>query len=143
MNEYLSDHFSLAELTITRQPIDNTPPKDLLPVLKATAEQMERVRELLDGASIIVTSGYRSPAVNRAVGGSPTSGHMKGYAVDFIAPRFGDPLAICRKLAASDLKFDQLLQEGTWVHISFDPRMRREVKTKSGDGFVTGLRPAA
>lgn len=143
MTDYLSEHFSLAELTITRQPLDNTPPANLLPNLTETARQMERVRELLNGAAILVTSAYRSPAVNAAVGGSPTSGHMKGYAVDFIAPRFGNPLAICRKLATSDLKFDQLLQEGTWVHISFDPRMRREVKTKSGDGFVKGLRPAA
>lgn len=143
MNEYLSDHFSLAELTITRQPLSNIPPPPALAALKVTARQMERVRELLGGVAIIVNSGYRAPAVNEAVGGSPTSGHMKGYAVDFIAPRFGNPLAICRALAASDLKFDQLIQEGTWVHISFDPRMRREVKTKAGNGFVSGLRPAA
>lgn len=147
MTDYLSEHFSLAELThsqtAARKGLDNTPTREALLNLKDTAERMEEVRALL-GVSILVNSGYRSPAVNAAVGGSKTSAHMSGHAVDFIAPRFGTPLQICRKIEASGIKFDQAIEEGTWVHLSFDPRMRRQVLTKvPGGGYASGLRPAA
>ena len=101
---------------------------------------MERVRELLGNVAIKVNSAYRSPAVNKAVGGSKTSAHTLGYAVDFTA--YGHtPLTIANTLAKSDLKFDQLIYEGTWVHISFDPKMRREVLTaKFKDGKATYLK---
>lgn len=139
MTTWLSDHFSLDELTVTRQPFDNTPSKDVILRLVNTAKNMEKVREVL-GTVILVTSGYRSPRVNAAVGGSDNSDHMRGDAVDFISPRFGTPLQICRAIAKSGIKFDQLIEEGTWVHISFGPRMRQEILTKSGKGFVRGLK---
>jgi putative chitinase len=81
-----------------------------------------------------VSSGYRGRALNRAVGGSRTSAHLSGHAVDFNCYGFGDPLAVCRAIAGSDLAFDQLIEEGSWVHISFDPRMRRQVLTHRPDG---------
>lgn len=140
MTTWLSAHFSLEELTATRQPFDNTPPDWVLRNLKRTAAQMEPVRALLGGKAVLVSSGYRSPKVNKAVKGSKTSAHLAGFAVDFICPRFGPPLAVCRAIAASDILFDQLIEEGTWIHISFDPRMRRQVLTKSGAGFTQGLK---
>jgi putative chitinase len=124
----LTPHFTLEELTTTNKALDNTPSKEMIEVLRTTAFHMERVRELLGNVSIKVSSGYRSPEVNKAVGGSKTSAHLLGYAVDFTA--YGHtPLTIANTLAKSDLKFDQLIYEGTWVHISFDPKMRREVLT--------------
>lgn len=137
----LTDHFSLEELTATaHRSIDNTPTPAALERLKHTATCMEEVRGIL-GHSIHVNSGYRCPALNKAVGGSVTSAHMSGDACDFICPGFGDPLAICRDLVASGLAFNQIIQEGTWVHLSFaSPLTRRSILTKkAGGGYKKGL----
>ena len=132
----LTPHFSLAELTTTKQKIDNTPSKEIVEVLRTTAFYMEKVRELLGNVAITINSGYRSPDVNRAVGGTSNSSHTYGYAVDFTA--YGHtPLTICNILAKSSLKFDQLIYEKTWVHISFDPRMRGNILTLKGKGKYT------
>ena len=121
--------------------MDNTPDETVIARLKQTAEGMEEVRDLLGGKPILISSGYRSLAVNRALGSSDTSAHVKGYAVDFICPAFGSPLAICKALSKSKgFEFDQLIEEkGQWVHISFDPRMRREVLTYNGLIYKNGL----
>lgn len=150
MSEYLSPHFSLAELTATsHRRLGNTPtPEALENLRKRLAPGLETVRLILMAAAgrevaMLVSSGYRSKAVNRKVGGSATSGHLYGYAADFIAPRLGGPLAVCRAIAASNLPFDQLIEEGTWTHISFDPRMRRQILTKGATGALqSGLRAA-
>ena len=137
----LTAHFSLAELTITQvRGVDNTPPPEVIEHLKILAAGLEEVRALL-GKPVLVNSGYRSPAVNVAVGGAVHSAHMLGYAADFICPGFGTPLEICRKIADTDfIRFDQLIEEGTWVHISFDPRMRGDVLTKRAiGGYDLGL----
>ena len=105
-----------------------------------TAARMEEVRRRLGDRVISVSSGYRCPELNRAVGGARTSAHLTGHAVDFNCYGFGDPLAICRALAESDMAFDQLIEEGVWCHISFDPRMRRQVLTRrDSGGFGLGL----
>lgn len=141
MTSWLSPHFSVEELTATQQRrLNNTPSPEVLGHLRQTAERMEQVRRLLGDNVITVTSGYRSPAVNKAVGGSKGSAHLTGRAVDFVCQRFGDPSDICRALAGSKLVFDQLIEEGRWVHISFDPRNRRQVLTmQTGGGYAMGL----
>lgn len=135
----LTPHFSLAELTVTNQKIDNTPSKEIVEVLRTTAFYMEKVRELLGNVAITINSGYRSPDVNRQVGGTSNSSHTYGYAVDFTA--YGHtPLTIANILSKSNLKFDQLIYEKTWVHISFDPRMRGNILTLKGKGkYVKGI----
>ncbi len=138
----LSDHFALAEFvtsqTAARRGIDNTPPPEVLERLVGTAQALEAVRSLL-GKPLLISSGYRCPALNKAIGGAVGSAHVLGYAADFICPGFGDPLEVCQAIAASDLKFDQIIEEGTWVHISFDPRMRRQVLTMRAGRYSTGL----
>lgn len=135
----LTPHFTLEELTITQhRGIDNTPPPEIVERLKALAEHLERVRVIL-AKPMIVSSGYRSPKLNRAVGGTLRSAHIHGYAADFICPAFGRPIDVCRALLHAGLKFDQLIEEGTWVHVSFDPQMRQEVLTKNGHGYSYGL----
>ncbi|MBX3610408.1 MAG: peptidase M15A [Hydrogenophaga sp.] len=124
----LTPHFTLAELvrssTADRLGLDNTPPDDVVSALRTTAEMLERIRLALHGVPVIVTSGYRSPDVNRAVGGVSSSDHQSGQAADFIAPRFGPPFAIASKLAplVSLLNIEQLILEGVkgkqWVHVS-------------------------
>lgn len=137
----LSPHFTLAELTTTQQRnLDNTPPAEIVEILRRTAKRMEVVRHLLGDRVITVNSGYRSAAVNRAVGGSKTSDHQTGHAVDFTCQDYGDSRRICGALASASLDFDQLIEEGRWVHISFGPRARRQVLTKAGRGYVEGLR---
>jgi zinc D-Ala-D-Ala carboxypeptidase len=135
----LTPHFSLAELTVTNTKIDNTPSKEVIEVLRTTAFYMEKVREILGNVAITINSGYRSPDVNRQVGGTSNSSHTYGYAVDFTA--YGHtPLTISNILSKSNLKFDQLIYEKTWVHISFDPCMRGNILTLKGKGkYVKGI----
>ena len=139
----LSEHFALAEFvhsdTAMRKGIDNTPSSEIVAALAETAEALEEVRALL-GRPLNITSGYRCAELNRAVGGVGDSAHLYGFAADFVCPAFGEPLAICQALEAGDLLFDQVIQEGTWVHISFDPRMRRQVLTKTAGGYAEGLK---
>lgn len=132
----LSAHFDLSEFTHSqtadRLGIDNTPPTNLLPKLMTLAHGMEEVRELL-GHPITISSGYRSPAVNQAVGSKGTSQHTLGEACDFVCPAYGSPAKIVRAIVDSTIGFDQVIQEfhnpakpgSGWVHISFGDRNRR------------------
>lgn len=118
----LSPNFSWAEATVTQyRGIDNTIPDTYVKgnVIK-TANEMEKVRALL-GSSIIVNSWFRCLELNRSLGSKDTSDHITGCAVDFISPKFGTPLDICRKLivARVSIGFKQLILEHTWVHISW------------------------
>lgn len=141
MTTKLTAHFALEELSCTQhREIDNTPPAEVVWTLRTTAARMEEVRRLLGERPIHVSSGYRCPELNRAVGGAKTSAHLTGHAVDFNCYGFGRPLDVCRKIARSEIRFDQLIEEGSWVHISFDPRMRRQVLTRrAGGGYAPGL----
>lgn len=118
----LSDHFTLDELTRSdtalRLGIDNTqPPFEVLRNLGYLAEVLERVRAQL-AAPLIITSGYRCPALNAALGSKPTSAHVLGLAADFIAPGFGSPLEVAQQINESAIRYDQLIHEGRWVHLS-------------------------
>lgn len=128
----LTGHFSLEELTFSstaqRLNIDNTPDAETIQRLMVTAMGLEKIRALL-GAPLHIDSGYRCPTLNKAVGGVPDSAHISGYAADFICPEFGSPLSIARTIAGSDIAFDQCIQEGQWVHVSFDPRLRHQALT--------------
>jgi hypothetical protein len=141
----LTEHFDLEEFTASetaeRKGINNEPPPAVIDKLKVVARGMEHVRIIL-GVPVLILSGYRSQALNAEVGGSRGSQHMRGEACDFHAPRFGTPLAICRALEGSDVRFDQLIWEGGWVHISFidDSKPRGEVLTwQRGKGYSAGL----
>lgn len=136
----LTDHFTLEELThsqtAARLGLDNEPPPDVVDALTRTAHGLEMVRVLLQ-APILVSSGYRSPKVNRAVGGAANSQHILGEAADFTAPGFGPPEMIVRAIMRSTrpIPYDQLIVEyGRWVHISFsrEPRHQALVIDHSG-----------
>jgi zinc D-Ala-D-Ala carboxypeptidase len=139
----LTAHFDLAEFTRSNvaaaKGIDNTPPPDVSRRLWSVAGHMEMIRALL-GRPINIHSGYRCKALNDAVGGVSNSAHMSGYAVDFTCPEYGSPYKVARDLAGSpSVSFDQLICEGTWVHISFDPKMRRELFTLQGGQYRKGI----
>lgn len=131
----LSEHFTLDEFTASqeaaRRGIDNTPSPQIVETLRVTARGLEQVREKLGGLPIIVSSGYRCPALNTAVGGQRWSQHMIGQAVDFICPHFGPPEAVAKRLRGSGIEYDQLIIEyadkgGGWVHISFADEPRHQ-----------------
>lgn len=140
----LSEHFNLNEFTIsqtaTRKGIDNTPPEPVIERLRMLAATLERVRGLLGNSPIRISSGYRSKELNRAIGSSDSSAHVLGYAVDFTCPIFGTPKEVANEIAKSSIKFDQIIYEGTWIHLSVDPRNRREVLTatfKNGKAYYS------
>lgn len=132
----LSEHFTLAEFcrseTATKLGIDNKPTAKHLENLKRTAAGFEKVRALL-GGPIRITSGYRNPQVNKAVKGTATSAHPMGLAGDFRHDKL-TPLQCARKIRDSDIEFDQLILETSRnvVHLSFDPRNRRQVGEQKG-----------
>lgn len=129
----LSNHFTLDELVFSsmavRLGIDNTPTPSIVYFLQSTAFGLEKVRAALGDRPLHIDSGYRSPRLNALVGGVVNSAHIEGYAADFICPDFGTPIEIVRFIASTTIRFDQLIQEGTWVHISFDPRERMQILT--------------
>jgi hypothetical protein len=132
----LSEHFSLDEFTAsqtaTRQGIKNTPSPAVVENLRMLATLLEQVRTLLGSHSIHISSGYRSLALNRHIGSNDTSAHVRGYAADFTCPAFGKPIKVAKKIAESNLKFDQLIYESganPWVHLSCDPMNRRQLLT--------------
>ena len=124
----LTDNFYLSELlvsnTATRLGINNIPDGNIIRNLSESAENLwQPVRDLL-GKPMLISSGYRSPAVNARVGGSRTSAHCYGYAIDFTCPSFGTPLEIARFLAKElpkhNIKYDQIIMEfGRWVHLAY------------------------
>jgi len=78
----LSEHFTLDELTVTSTGLPNNPDRrSLVGLTRLCYVLLEPIRELAAG-SVHVNSGYRSEAVNRAVGGSETSRHRSGAAAD-------------------------------------------------------------
>ena len=128
--QQLSEHFTLAEFTYSqtasRMGLDNTPTEEAYVHLQQLAAIMEKVRNLCGAHPVQITSGYRSPEVNAATGGSSTSAHMSGLAADFIIPAFAAPEEICKFLEPhlAELTVDQLISEynpGGWVHLAICP----------------------
>ncbi len=122
-------HFTIAELcasdTARARGIDNTPPSGVALALTALIEKLlDPIREVW-GGPISVNSGYRCPALNRAVGGVATSQHLRGEAADISV---GTPADNCRLfdriVSLHDegrIVFDQLIDESNyrWIHISY------------------------
>lgn len=141
----LSEHFTLEEMVASgsaaRLGIDNTPAPEIVDALRVTAELLEKVRELL-GHPIVITSGYRSPELNKAIGGAANSAHTRGQAADFICPGFGKPLKVCRAIVRSPLTYDQIILEfppNGWTHIATGPR--KQVLTIDSKGTRYGIDP--
>lgn len=134
----LTKHFTLAELTTTSTGLRNVPPASALCALKALCVAvLEPWRERC--GPLRVTSGYRSAAVNAAVGGAATSQHLRGEAADVVPLRgrlqAWDELGL---LMVAGLPVDQaIIYEGLpHVHVSYSdsgtPRRERLIKRASG-----------
>jgi hypothetical protein len=162
----LTDHFTLAELTVSetaaRKGLDNTPPPEIIEVLRRTAQGLERIRALL-GKPLHVNSGYRSEAVERDLTAAAYAAwclrhgraqteeswqayfagkqHPKGEAADITCS--GMPVRELAQLIADkrfDLGVDQVILEfGSWAHVSFTENPRHAILTIDQGGTRTGL----
>ena len=140
----LSEHMTLAELTKTSVRMENVPNEAQVENLKRLCRWLERLRRRWndkygDGDDpIIINSGYRSPAVNKAVGGAPTSNHLTGCAVDIRVAGLEQLLRYAVILLdisdESGEDFDELLLERNkagryWLHFAVRPSgNRRKVR---------------
>ena len=125
----ISDHITYAEAihsnTAKRRGIDNTPNPTQVENMKLTAEKIFEPLRKFVGGPIKVNSFFRSPELNTKIGGSKTSQHCKGQAID-IEDVFGYKTnAEMYNWIKENLDFDQMIWEfGTdmnpnWVHISY------------------------
>ncbi|RAS20555.1 MULTISPECIES: D-Ala-D-Ala carboxypeptidase family metallohydrolase [unclassified Pseudomonas] len=141
---YITPHFTLAEMTASqtaaREGLDNTPSLAVMSNLRLLCLALEQVRALFD-SPIIVSSGYRSSAVNTRIGGASNSQHVRGLAADFTVVDI-DSREVVRRVSESAVAFDQLILEfDSWVHLSVSVAVpRREVLTiRKGTGYLPGL----
>jgi len=122
-------YFNLRELcdsdTAARHGLPNNPTPEAVGNLRALCEHvLDPLRESLK-RPIVITSGYRSPQVNKLVGGSRTSQHLTGEAVDFKVPGL-TPTQVFDFIRASNLDVDQCIWEfGQWCHVSYSQKRRR------------------
>ncbi len=118
---HLSPNFTLEEMvasqTASRKRIDNTPSPQIISNLTRLCAFLETVRDALQ-SPMNISSGYRCPELNAAVGGAATSQHCHGVAADFTSPHYTLD-GIIQLIIKENLPFDQLIREfDAWVHIS-------------------------
>tara|TARA_R110000868_G_scaffold44815_6_gene149269 strand:+ start:7274 stop:7705 length:432 start_codon:yes stop_codon:yes gene_type:complete len=121
----LSPNFTLQELTQSeiaeRKKLDNMPSEEVKANLVRLARFLEEIRTIL-GRPIVINSAYRSPKVNEAVGGKPTSQHCLGCAADIRVPGL-TPNDIIQLILKSNIEYDQIIREfDSWVHVSIPNR---------------------
>lgn len=119
-------YFKLSEFinsaTAKRQQIDNTPSFEIVDNLNRLADYLDTIREKY-GKPIFISSGFRCPLLNQAVGGVVNSQHLKGLAADLVCADMEKLLSIIRETKG----FDQLITEhkkgvkSYWIHISVAP----------------------
>lgn len=147
----LSDNFQLSEFTSSqtaeRRGIDNSPTVEVLANLTQLVQKMEQVRAVI-GRPIRITSGYRCPDLNRLIGSSSTSSHVKGLACDFTVPGLS-LLDVVQAIRKAKIEFDQLILEfynpdtgGGWVHIGIGEAMRNQLLTINSSGTFSGIKVA-
>lgn len=120
----MSRFFTEKELTYSytaeKEGIDNNPPKDVKDNLEHLANNLLDPIRLMWGKPIIVNSGYRSPNLNKAVGGVPNSNHLTGEAADITTGTKQDNLKLFEMIKSSNLVWDELIDEakGSWIHVA-------------------------
>lgn len=126
-------YFTIKELckssTATQKGIDNTPNSEIVSNLEQLVDKiLDPLREKF-GEPIIINSGYRSPALNKAVKGAVNSQHVYGQAADITSGSKSGNKKLFILAQNLNLPFDQLIDEKnySWIHISHSPRNRKQV----------------
>lgn len=121
MEEKISKNFTWEEMTYSRVAVEhgllNEPPEEVKLVIKLFVKQLLQPLRVAYGKPIAITSGYRSPEVNKLVGGVPSSQHMKGEAADCYVSDLKELLNV---LLSSKLPFDQAIfyKQKKFLHLS-------------------------
>lgn len=127
----ISEHISYDEAVLSgtaiRNGIDNTPNEQQLHNMQELADNIFEPLRKMYGKPIKINSFFRSAKLNKLVGGSPTSQHAKGQAIDIT----GGNKVENKKLfeLAKSLEFDQLINEYdfSWIHISYSTKNRKQI----------------
>jgi uncharacterized protein YcbK (DUF882 family) len=126
-------YFTIKELckssTAIQRKIDNTPNSEIIKNLEKLVDFiLDPLREKY-GKPIKVNSGYRCPALNKAVGGSKTSHHMTGLAADITVGSPTKNKALFDLIIQMDLPYDQVIDEKNfrWVHVSYSDKPRKQI----------------
>jgi zinc D-Ala-D-Ala carboxypeptidase len=133
----LTANFSLDEFVVTSTGIENIPGPEEVANLRLLAEKILQPLRTYLNQPIVINSAYRSPLVNKAIGGSKTSQHMTGQAADIHVPGLTNQ-QIIDAIRALKLPFDQLIDEQLkgkkWVHVSYDKNGGRRQLMTARDG---------
>lgn len=130
-NLQLTDHFTLREFLFSRTAVIKNIPNEIdrqsiLNLKKLCVNILEPLRTELN-SPIIISSGFRSERLNRAVGGSPLSQHLSGNAADIISNHHS-AVELFHKIIEMSLPYDQLILElNSWVHVSYTKNNRNHV----------------
>jgi len=130
----ISHHFTLEELTASQTATrlgfkeQFEPSNVVVNNLTTLCRTLEKVREIW-GGPLHISSGYRCPRLNKAIGGSATSSHMEGEAADIDLGSREKNQQLYQKILDVGIEFDQLINEYnfSWVHISFRYKNRRQI----------------
>lgn len=151
---YITKNFSFQELThsqtASRRGIDNTPTNQhKRNLIESTENLWQPIRDALE-IPISISSGYRGPKLNTAIGGSKNSAHMYGFAIDFRVHGVPNCYLLAKKILEiikeKNLNFDQLILEfpsgdredpensmpGSWIHLGYKSpsgQHRRQILT--------------
>jgi zinc D-Ala-D-Ala carboxypeptidase len=146
----ISDHISYKEATFsqtaTRKDIDNTPSEEVLERMRTVAENVFEPLRAHVGGPIKINSFYRSIMLNTAIGGSKSSQHTRGEAIDIDDTLGNMSNKDMFTFIKDELDFDQLIWEfgdnenPAWVHVSYvspENNRRRILKASKVNGKTT------
>lgn len=147
----ISDHISFVEATFSKSAIDkhivNVPNEQELMNMTDVANRVFEPCRIHFGKPIKVNSFYRSPFLNKSIGGASNSQHVTGEAIDITAIGFSNKNLF--QFIRDNLIFDQLIYEfGTdsnplWIHVSYTTKRKnrnmvlRSIKTPTGTSYVS------
>lgn len=151
--EWNGKYFTLEEMiaspTAKRLHIDNTPSEGIVRNLQLLVQNVLDPIRLYWGRPVIVTSGYRCPKLNTAVGGAKYSQHRLGQAADIrtVSDHPNDNKNLLKAIIEAKVPFDKLIAEFVddqgrpdWIHISFSPQRRGIMMTCRKGKYYSGIR---